>query len=183
MERSVPHSDFKGRKADVCRLNQSCLQWSPALKLFAAGSHGLPELKQCIEQSEQSIFFAFLRIFVDGMSCFATITYIPEGTSGLRRGAHSLLFSSRSYSEPLWLSRSAYVRSGAYRPILVQGSSADHNVVRRHRSAQHARTGSTGDFDHLSSRGSHRQCNPRCDACLTSSPRRDSTHILRGPLP
>lgn len=65
-------------------------KWSPALKLFAAGSHGLPELKQCIAQSEQSIFFAFLRIFVDSISCFATITYIPEGTSGLRRARTSV---------------------------------------------------------------------------------------------
>ena len=80
--------------------NQACLQWSPALKLFAAGSHGLPELKQCIAQSEQSIFFAFLRVFVDGMSCFATITYIPEGTSAIRKGAHFLVFNIRCCSEP-----------------------------------------------------------------------------------
>ncbi|KAI9453392.1 hypothetical protein BJY52DRAFT_1189614 [Lactarius psammicola] len=40
-------------------------KWSPSLKLFAAGSQGLPELKQCITQSEHSIFFAFLRLFVD----------------------------------------------------------------------------------------------------------------------
>lgn len=65
-------------------------KWSPALKLFAAGSHGLPELKQCIAQSEQSIFFAFMRILVDSISCFATITYIPEGTSGLRRARTSV---------------------------------------------------------------------------------------------
>ncbi|KAF8273133.1 hypothetical protein EI94DRAFT_1795510 [Lactarius quietus] len=74
----------------VLTYGKACLQWSPALKLLAAGSHGLPELKQCIAQSEQSIFFAFLRIFVDGMSCFATITYIPEGTSGLRRARTSV---------------------------------------------------------------------------------------------
>ena len=62
-------------------------QWTPGLKLSAAGSKGLPELQQCISQSEQSVFFVFCRIFVDGVNCFATITYLPEGTSGLRRGA------------------------------------------------------------------------------------------------
>jgi hypothetical protein len=29
----------------------------------------------------------FCRISIDGIDCFATITYIPESTSGLRRGA------------------------------------------------------------------------------------------------
>jgi hypothetical protein len=94
MERSVS-CRFQGPERRRLSSNQACLQWSPALKLIAAGSHGLPELKQCIAQSEQSIFFAFLRVFVDGVSCFTTITYIPEGTSGLRRGAHSLLFGNR----------------------------------------------------------------------------------------
>ena len=98
-ERLVPRS-VKWPEGRRLSSNQACLQWSPALKLFAAGSHGLPELKQCIAQSEQSIFFAFLRIFVDSISCFATITYIPEGTSSLRRGVHSLPFISRYYSEP-----------------------------------------------------------------------------------
>ncbi|KAH9074789.1 hypothetical protein EDB83DRAFT_1870110 [Lactarius deliciosus] len=74
----------------VLTYGRSCLQWSPALKLVAAGSQGLPELKQFIAQSEQSIFFAFLRVFVDGVTCFATITYIPEGTSGLRRARTSV---------------------------------------------------------------------------------------------
>jgi len=63
-------------------------KWSPGLKLSAAGSQGLSELRQCIAQSEQTVFFAFCRITVDGDSGFATITYIPEGTSGLRKGAH-----------------------------------------------------------------------------------------------
>lgn len=62
-------------------------QWTPGLKLSAAGSQGLSELKQCISQSEQSVFFVFCRLSVDGDDCFATITYLPEGTSGLRRGA------------------------------------------------------------------------------------------------
>lgn len=65
-------------------------KWSPTLKLFAAGSQGLPELKKCVAQSEQSIFFAFLRLFVDGVSCFATVTHIPEGTSGLRKARTSV---------------------------------------------------------------------------------------------
>ena len=85
MEKSVSRR-FQGPEGRRLSSNQSCMQWSPTLKLSAAGSYGLPELKQSIAQSEQSIFFAFLRIFVDGVSCFATITYIPEGTSGLRRG-------------------------------------------------------------------------------------------------
>jgi hypothetical protein len=57
------------------------------LKFSAAGSQGLTELKESIAKSEQSVFFAFCRICVDGTDCFATITYIPQGTSGLRRGA------------------------------------------------------------------------------------------------
>ncbi|KAH9045999.1 hypothetical protein EDB84DRAFT_748482 [Lactarius hengduanensis] len=40
--------------------------------------------------SEQSIFFAFLRVFVDSVTCFATITYIPEGTYGLRKARTSV---------------------------------------------------------------------------------------------
>jgi hypothetical protein len=54
--------------------------------MSAAGSQGLSELKQSIMNSEQSVTFAFCRISVDGIDCFATITYIPESTSGLRRG-------------------------------------------------------------------------------------------------
>ncbi|KAI0289588.1 hypothetical protein BC826DRAFT_1031158 [Russula brevipes] len=64
--------------------------WSPGLKLSAAGSHGLPELKRCIAQSEQSVFFAFCRLSFDGASYFATITYIPEGTSSLRKARTSM---------------------------------------------------------------------------------------------
>ncbi|KAH9962613.1 hypothetical protein BC827DRAFT_201568 [Russula dissimulans] len=65
-------------------------KWSPGLKLSAAGSQGLPELRQCISQSEQTVFFAFCRIPADRDSCFATITYIPEGTSGLRKARTSM---------------------------------------------------------------------------------------------
>lgn len=65
-------------------------KWTPGLKLSAAGSQGLSELKQCISQSEQSVFFVFCRISVDGANCFATITYLPEGTSGLRRARTSM---------------------------------------------------------------------------------------------
>ncbi|KAI0247898.1 hypothetical protein BJV78DRAFT_1241581 [Lactifluus subvellereus] len=60
-------------------------KWSPGLKLFAAGSQGVPELKQYISESEQSVFFAFCRLSINGDSCFATITYVPDGTSGLRK--------------------------------------------------------------------------------------------------
>jgi hypothetical protein len=56
------------------------------LKLFAAGSQGLPELKRYILESEQSVFFAFCRLSINGDTCFATITYVPDGTSGLRKG-------------------------------------------------------------------------------------------------
>ncbi|KAI0272617.1 hypothetical protein BC834DRAFT_857554 [Gloeopeniophorella convolvens] len=65
-------------------------KWSPGLKLVAAGSQGLSELKQHMAQSEQSVFFAFVRVPVDAISHFATITYIPESTSGLRKARTSV---------------------------------------------------------------------------------------------
>ncbi|KAI0295362.1 hypothetical protein B0F90DRAFT_1751124 [Multifurca ochricompacta] len=73
----------------VLTYGKSCLQWSPGLKLFAAGSQGLTELKQRIAQSAHSVFFAFCRLSVNETSRFATITYIPEGTSGLRKARSS----------------------------------------------------------------------------------------------
>jgi len=60
-------------------------KWSPGLRLSAAGSQGLSELKESIANSEQSVIFAFCRLSIDGIDCFATITCIPENTSGLRR--------------------------------------------------------------------------------------------------
>ncbi|KAI9511408.1 hypothetical protein F5148DRAFT_1373836 [Russula earlei] len=69
-------------------------KWSPGLRLSAAGSQGLSELKQYIAQSEQSVFLAFCRIPLDNASSFATITYIPEGTSSLRKARTAM--SSRT---------------------------------------------------------------------------------------
>ncbi|KAH9965604.1 hypothetical protein BGW80DRAFT_1343916 [Lactifluus volemus] len=65
-------------------------KWSPGLKLSAAGSQGLSELKRHISESEQSVFLAFCRLAIDGDSCFATITYVPDGTSGLRKARTSM---------------------------------------------------------------------------------------------
>ncbi|KAI0277018.1 hypothetical protein BGY98DRAFT_660204 [Russula aff. rugulosa BPL654] len=65
-----------GWNAQLARLTYG--KWSPGLRMSAAGSQGLSELKQSIMNSEQSVTFAFCRISVDGIDCFATITYIPE---------------------------------------------------------------------------------------------------------
>ncbi|KAN0115567.1 hypothetical protein V8E52_006686 [Russula decolorans] len=65
-------------------------KWSPGLRMSAAGSQGLSELKQSIANLEQSVIFVFCRLSVDGIDCFATITYIPETTSGLRRARTSM---------------------------------------------------------------------------------------------
>ncbi|KAH9971652.1 hypothetical protein BGW80DRAFT_1460335 [Lactifluus volemus] len=72
------------------RLALSYGKWSPGLKLSAAGSQGLSELKRHISESEQSVFLAFCRLAIDGDSCFATITYVPDGTSGLRKARTSM---------------------------------------------------------------------------------------------
>jgi len=64
--------------------SRSCVyQWAGGLKLFAAGSQGVPELKKHI--TDDNIYFAFCRELAAGTYYFVTIAYIPEGVSGLRR--------------------------------------------------------------------------------------------------
>ncbi|KAH9981960.1 hypothetical protein BJV74DRAFT_852809 [Russula compacta] len=85
--------DFSGTDSsdpDIRMAYSSVAQHGSLDWLSAAGSQGLSELKQYIAQSEQSVFFVFCRLSVDDASYFATITYIPEGTSGLRRARTSM---------------------------------------------------------------------------------------------
>jgi len=58
-------------------------KWAGGLRLFAAGSRGISELKRHI--TDENIYFAFCRESVDETHYYVTIAYIPEGVSGLRR--------------------------------------------------------------------------------------------------
>ncbi|KAI0280658.1 hypothetical protein BGY98DRAFT_301279 [Russula aff. rugulosa BPL654] len=83
-------------------------KWSPGLRMSAAGSQGLSELKQSIMNSEQSVTFAFCRISVDGIDCFATITYIPKAHPACEEHERPWLHApfnpgSRSVLSPPWI--------------------------------------------------------------------------------
>ncbi|KZV59899.1 hypothetical protein PENSPDRAFT_659868 [Peniophora sp. CONT] len=58
-------------------------KWAGGLKLFAAGSRGISELRQNV--TEDNVYFAFFRESVDNVRYYATVAYIPEAVSGLRR--------------------------------------------------------------------------------------------------
>ncbi|KAI0047250.1 hypothetical protein FA95DRAFT_1559316 [Auriscalpium vulgare] len=58
-------------------------QWSAGLKLVAAGSQGLNELKEHVTSDE--VHFAFVREHVDGENFLVIVAYIPDKISGLRR--------------------------------------------------------------------------------------------------
>ena len=57
--------------------------------MFAAGARGITELRQNV--SEDNVYFAFIRESVDDARFYATIAYIPEGVSGLRRSTFAAL--------------------------------------------------------------------------------------------
>ncbi|KAI0028101.1 hypothetical protein K488DRAFT_90102 [Vararia minispora EC-137] len=59
------------------------LQWAGGLKLLAAGSQGVPELRTHI--TDDNVYFAFFREEIYNSHIYATVAYIPEGISGLRR--------------------------------------------------------------------------------------------------
>ncbi|VDB88600.1 unnamed protein product [Peniophora sp. CBMAI 1063] len=85
----VPDADIRMAYQNVAHsgsLNWLLLsygKWAGGLKLFAAGSGGITELRHNV--SEDNVYFSFIRESVDNVRFYATIAYIPEGVSGLRR--------------------------------------------------------------------------------------------------